>query len=121
MKDTEKCRVTESGVFVFCIIGKWTTFIKRLSTLPDKMLYNFAVPFTRSHIHSFTDDGGAAMQGAGLPIGSNLGFSVLLKDTLTCGQEEPGITCHGLPVNEPGVHAELDFSGIKCNYNPLKF
>lgn len=23
--------------------------------------------------------------------GSNLGFSILLKDTLTCGQDEPGI------------------------------
>lgn len=31
------------------------------------------------------------MQGAGLPFRSNWGFSVLLQDTLTCGQGEPGI------------------------------
>ncbi len=31
------------------------------------------------------------MQGAGLPIGRNLGFSILLKDTATQGQEEPGV------------------------------
>lgn len=31
------------------------------------------------------------MQGADLTIGRNLGFSVLPKDTLTCGQEELGI------------------------------
>ena len=31
------------------------------------------------------------MQGTGLTIMSNLGFSVLLKDISTHGQEEPGI------------------------------
>ncbi|XP_073323651.1 recombining binding protein suppressor of hairless-like protein [Pagrus major] len=38
------------------------------------------------------------MQGAGLTIGSSLGFSLLLEDTWTCGREEPGIepaTCCG--------------------------
>lgn len=36
-----------------------------------------------SYLHPFThiDDCGAAMHGAGLSIGTNLGVSVLLKDT----------------------------------------
>lgn len=42
------------------------------------------------HTHTHTDGGRASMQGAGLTIGSNMGFSVLLKDTLTHGQEKPG-------------------------------
>ncbi len=31
------------------------------------------------------------MQDAGLSIGSNLGFSVLIKGTSTCAQEDPSI------------------------------
>lgn len=31
------------------------------------------------------------IQGAGATIGNNLGFRILPEDTLTCGQEEPGI------------------------------
>lgn len=51
-------------------------------------LYNVFIqtkPFTiyLSFTQSFTD-GGSAMQGVGLPTGSNLGFSVLLTDTSTC-------------------------------------
>ena len=34
------------------------------------------------HTHSYTD---------GTAIGSNLGLSILPKDTSTCGLEEPGI------------------------------
>lgn len=56
--------------------GKGNAFILYLSTLP-KALLQIA---SHSHIHSYTDSCEAAM-----PIGSNFGFSVLLKDTLTVG------------------------------------
>lgn len=41
--------------------------------------------------HSHTDGGRAAMQSAGLAAGSNLGFSVLSKDTFTCGLGRTGL------------------------------
>lgn len=57
--------------------GKGNAFIFCLSTLPDKALLQIA---SHSHKHSYTDSCEATM-----PIGSNLGVSILLKDTLTIG------------------------------------
>ncbi len=45
-----------------------------LSFLNGQALYNLPL------LHPLT-----SMQGAGLPIVSNMGFGVLLKDTWTCG------------------------------------
>ncbi len=73
--------------------GKWIAFIYRYFTLMDKALYNVA---SHPPIQTHTDGGWAAMQGAGLSIASNLGFSVLPKDTSTHGQKEPEI--------EPGIN-----------------
>ena len=42
------------------------------------------------HTHIHTPVAAAAMQGASLPTGSNSGFSVLPKDTSTCGPAETG-------------------------------
>ncbi len=63
---------------------------QRFSILTDKSLYSFPShspinTHPRSHTHSFN------MPDAGLPIGSKLRFSVLLRDTLAHEQEEPGI------------------------------
>ena len=53
-----------------------------------KAHYN-EVTFTSSH--TFTPNGGsAAMQGATRPIGGNLGFSALPKDTLANRRRELG-------------------------------
>ena len=46
---------------------------------------------THSPTNTNTDGDGAGMRGPGLSIKSNLGFSILLKDTLTHGLEESGI------------------------------
>lgn len=58
-------------------------------------LYNLngqsALQLASIHPFTHTDGDGAAMQGAGESIGSNLGFGVLPKDSSTCGQEEMGI------------------------------
>ncbi len=49
------------------------------------------------HIHTLTHQWwyhGAAMQGANLPIGGNMGLSVFLKDTLTHGDRRSrGSSC----------------------------
>ncbi len=46
---------------------------------------------SHTHTHTHTHTPMAAMQGADLTTRSNSGFSILLKDTSTCGQEEPGL------------------------------
>ena len=51
------------------------------------------------HTHIHTPSAAKAMQGINQHIGSNLGFSVLPKDTSTCRQEEPGF--------EPLTHGSL--------------
>lgn len=53
------------------------------STLTGKALYSFSC---YSPINTHTDGGGATMQSAGLPIGSNSEFSFLPKETLTCAK-----------------------------------
>ena len=49
--------------------------------------FTICLSFDQSHTHIHTQIG-VELQDAGLLIESNLGFSVLLKDTLTCRQEE---------------------------------
>ncbi len=67
-----------------------------------KAHYNFA---SRSPIHTHTHSHTAAIQGPGLPIGSNLGFSVLLKDTLMCtgraGNRTANLGINGQPTLPP--------------------
>lgn len=46
-----------------------------------------SIPQTSTHSHT---DAEATMQSANLHVGSSWGFSVVLKDTSTLGQEEPG-------------------------------
>lgn len=55
---------------------------------------------TQSYTHS-----GAATQAANPPIRSNLRSSILYKDTLTCGLEEPG-TGALLSGGRPALPAE---------------
>uniref|UniRef100_A0A3B3Q4N9 Dual adaptor of phosphotyrosine and 3-phosphoinositides n=1 Tax=Paramormyrops kingsleyae TaxID=1676925 RepID=A0A3B3Q4N9_9TELE len=61
-----------------------------------KALYNTCLTFT-IHTHIHTPVATAAMQGANLHTGSNLGFSVLLKDTLMGSGRTRARTCN-LPV-----------------------
>lgn len=60
-----------------------------------------ALCFIRLHIHAYSSR--ADMHGAGLPIGICLGVSVLLKDTLTCGQKDQtaNIMIKGRPIVYP--------------------
>ena len=80
---TSKCvRVTVKNTLL--VNGKWTTFmwcVFYLSRTQSALQLYFA---SRSPIHTHTHTHRrqrATMQGAGLPIGSNLGFRVLLKHT----------------------------------------
>ena len=81
--------------------SKWTAFLyNAFSTLAGlKALDNLPLihPFILTLTH--TDGGGATMQGAGLPIGSNLGFRVLLKDTSAHGLGGVGDRTANLEIN----------------------
>ncbi len=54
--------------------------------LYSTFIWSTCLPSIRTHTHSHTS---MTASNHARPWGSNLGFSVLLKDTLTCGQEEP--------------------------------
>ena len=75
-------------------------YIARFYTLAaPKALYNFA---SHSPIHTHTHTyrrRRAAMQGAALPIGSNVGFRVLLKDTSAHGLGVVGDRTANLAIN----------------------
>lgn len=83
---TIKCTFWKKGVMSvyvglrvpFC--KQWLAFIQHLS----KELYNLPLIHPITYFNS--DGGGAAKHG--LPIGSNLGISVLLKVTPTCWKKE---------------------------------
>ena len=70
--------------------GKWTCIYVALFQCTDhSKRFTTLATFTHSYPHSYTDGGGchASCQ---LHIRSNLGFSILLKDTLTCSSAQPG-------------------------------
>lgn len=75
--------------------------------------YNFA---SQSH----TDVSGPAMQGTGLSNGSNLGFSVLPKDTLANVQEELGIELPKLGLKDDTLYL-LNHNRNEPKFNQSEF
>lgn len=68
-----------------------------------------------AHSHLRTESGVAAMQGACLVCGSNLGFSVSFKDTSACYQEELEIKQPTLLLAEEPL--SFPSNQIKPQYN----
>ena len=61
--------------------GKWIFIsVALFQSVDQSKHFTSLVTYTQSYIHSYTD----AMQGASLLIRSNLWFSILLKNALTC-------------------------------------
>ena len=74
----------------YLVNGKWSCiFIALFQSTDHSNPFTILATFTHSRTHSYTDGGGYHTRHQ-LLIRSNLGFSILLKDTLTCSWKEPG-------------------------------
>ena len=87
---------------------KWTCIYTALfQSINHSKRFTILATFTHLHTHSYTD-GRYRHARCQLHIRSNLGFSILLKDTSTCSSAQPGIqTSNLLITRRPALPPEI--------------